>query len=345
MPKYAFFPGCVSRGGCPELYPAARRVCDRLGIELEELVGASCCGAGVLQEKGQLLGDVLNARTFAMAEFMGLPILTICSTCQGVMSQANKRLKDDPEYLAKVNSHLAEEYLEYQGTAVIKHLLWVVIEDVGLDTLKRHVTRPLTHLRVAPFYGCYILRPSDALGFDENPERQTSLETVIETLGGEVVDFSGKSRCCGFPLLTINEPNSVAMVAKHTIEASDLGADAMVTPCPLVPPEPGRLPAQGHGASAAQDKPAYPPLAPAYRHGHGYRPQGPGLATPHHHAPESGQEASRLGLDGHCDGSRGGCHHLLVSLTSLVATHSNPRLPGDTIYSVITPGPGRRPCA
>ena len=233
MPKYAFFPGCVSRGGCPELYPAARRVCDRLGIELEELVGASCCGAGVLQEKGQLLGDVLNARTFAMAEFMGLPILTICSTCQGVMSQANKRLKDDPEYLAKVNSHLAEEYLEYQGTAVIKHLLWVVIEDVGLDTLKRHVTRPLTHLRVAPFYGCYILRPSDALGFDENPERQTSLETVIETLGGEVVDFSGKSRCCGFPLLTINEPNSVAMVAKHTIEASDLGADAMVTPCPL----------------------------------------------------------------------------------------------------------------
>ena len=233
MPKYAFFPGCVSRGGCPELYPAARRVCNRLGIELEELVGASCCGAGVLQEKGQLLGDVLNARTFAMAEFMGLPILTICSTCQGVMSQANKRLKDDPEYLAKVNSHLAEEYLEYQGTAVIKHLLWVVIEDVGLDTLKRHVTRPLTHLRVAPFYGCYILRPSDALGFDENPERQTSLETVIETLGGEVVDFSGKSRCCGFPLLTINEPNSVAMVAKHTIEASDLGADAMVTPCPL----------------------------------------------------------------------------------------------------------------
>ena len=233
MPKYAFFPGCVSRGGCPELYPAARRVCDRLGIELEELVGASCCGAGVLQEKGQLLGDVLNARTFAMAEFMGLPILTICSTCQGVMSQANKRLKDDPEYLANVNSHLAEEYLEYQGTAVIKHLLWVVIEDVGLVTLKRHVTRPLTHLRVAPFYGCYILRPSDALGFDENPERQTSLETVIETLGGEVVDFSGKSRCCGFPLLTINEPNSVAMVAKHTIEASDLGADAMVTPCPL----------------------------------------------------------------------------------------------------------------
>ena len=233
MPKYAFFPGCVSRGGCPELYPAAMQVCEKLGIELEELTGASCTGAGVLQEKNQLLGDVLNARTFAMAEVTGLPIMTICSTCQGVMSQANKRLKDDPEYLAKVNSHLAEESLEYKGTAVIKHLLWVIIEDVGLEALRGHITNPLTHLRVAPFYGCYILRPSDALGFDENPERQTSLETVIETLGGQVVDFSGKTRCCGFPILTINEPNSMAMVAKHTTEALDLGADAMVTPCPL----------------------------------------------------------------------------------------------------------------
>ena len=233
MPKYAFFPGCVSRGGCPELYPAAMQVCQRLGIELEEMTGASCTGAGVLQEKNQFLGDVLNARTFAMGEKMGLPIMTICSTCQGVMSQANKRLKDDPEYLAKVNAELAEEGLEYKGTAVPKHLLWVLIEDIGLDNIKNHVTRPLTHLRIAPFYGCYILRPTDALGFDENPQRKTSLETIIEALGGQVVDFPGKSRCCGFPILTINERNSVAMVANHTSEAVDLGAEAMVTPCPL----------------------------------------------------------------------------------------------------------------
>ncbi len=233
MVKYAFFPGCVSRGGCPELYPAAMRVCDKLGIELEELTGASCTGAGVLQEKNQFLGDVLNARTFAMAEGLGLPIMTICSTCQGVMSQANKRLVDDPEHRARVNAELSDEGLEYKGTAVIKHLLWVIIEDVGLETLRSHVTAPLSHLRVAPFYGCYILRPSNALGFDENPQRQTSLESVIEALGGEVVDFPGKARCCGFPILTINERNSVAMVAKHTAEAVDLGADAMVTPCPL----------------------------------------------------------------------------------------------------------------
>lgn len=231
--KVAFFPGCVSRGGCPELYSATTSVCVKLGIELIELSGASCTGAGVLQEKNQFLGDVLNARTFAMSENLGLPIMTICSTCQGVMNQANKRLRDDCDYLGRVNDVLAEEGLEYKGTATVKHLLWIIVEDIGLATLAKLVTRPLTHLRVAPFYGCYIVRPADVLGFDDNPERQTSLEEVISAIGGQVVDFPGKTRCCGFPILTINERNSVAMVAKHTSEASDLGADAMVTPCPL----------------------------------------------------------------------------------------------------------------
>ena len=231
--RYAFFPGCVSRGGCPELYPTATLICQRLGIGIQEMPGASCTGAGVLQEKNQLLGDALNARTFAMAEQLDLPILTICSTCQGVMSQANRRMTQDPEYLAEINSHLAEEGLEYRGTTVIKHLLWVLIEDYGLDELTRAITRPLHGIRMAPFYGCYIVRPSDALDFEGHPERQTSLERLIETLGATVVDFAGKTRCCGFPILTTNEKNSMAMVAKHTSDVKDLGADVMVTPCPL----------------------------------------------------------------------------------------------------------------
>ena len=231
--KYAFFPGCVSQGGCPELYPAAKLICERLGIELDEIRGWTCSGAGVLQEKNQLFGDTLNARMLAKAEQMGLTILTICSTCQGVMSQANHRLTTDPEYLARVNSFLVEEGIEYKGTADVKHLLWVLIEDYGMDKLTEQVTRPLGNVRLAPFYGCYIVRPTEALGIEEHPERQTSLETLIQTLGATAVDFSGKTRCCGFPILTINEKNSMAMVGKHTSEAKDLGADAMVTPCPL----------------------------------------------------------------------------------------------------------------
>ncbi|MSQ40964.1 MAG: heterodisulfide reductase [Dehalococcoidia bacterium] len=231
--KYAFFPGCVARGGTPELYMSTVQVCRGLGIELEEMVSASCTGAGVLQEKNRKLGDTLNARNFALAERIGLPIMTICSTCQGVMSQANKRLREDAGYLAEINEVLAEEGLEYKGTTEVKHLLWILLEDVGVEALKRHVVRSIKGLRIAPFYGCYMLRPSDALGFGERPERQHALETLIALVGAEVVDFPGKSRCCGFPILTINERNSLRMVAKHTGEAKDLGADAMVTPCPL----------------------------------------------------------------------------------------------------------------
>ena len=233
--RYAFYPGCVARGACPELYAATVEVCARLGIELdiESMQSASCTGSGVLQEKNERLADTLNARNFALAERSGLPLMTICSTCQGVMAQANKRLIDNPDYLAEVNADLAEEGLEYKGTAEPRHLLWVLLEDVGLDKLKSMVVRPLKGFKAAPFYGCYIVRPSNALGFDEHPERQDSLEQIIDAVGAEVVDFPGKTLCCGFPILTINESNSVKMVANHTLDAKGRGADAMVTPCPL----------------------------------------------------------------------------------------------------------------
>ena len=109
--KYAFYPGCVARGATPELYDATIEVCARLGIDLDidSMRSASCTGSGVLQEKNERLADTLNARNFALAERSGHPLMTICSTCQGVMSQANKRLTDRPEYLAELNADLAEE--------------------------------------------------------------------------------------------------------------------------------------------------------------------------------------------------------------------------------------------
>ncbi len=231
--KYAFFPGCVSKGACPELYQSVMQVYPKLGINLEELHTASCTGAGVLQEKDPKLGDVLNARTFALAEQHNLPIMTICSTCQGVMSQANHRLTTRPAYLEDINRILGEEGLTYRGTTTVKHFLWILLEDIGEETLRRHITQPLTGLKAAPFYGCYIQRPTEALGFDHHSDRGRSLERIIELLGAQVVDFPGKTRCCGFPILTINEKNSLTMVATHTHDAKSHGADIMVTPCPL----------------------------------------------------------------------------------------------------------------
>jgi len=235
MKKFAFYPGCVSRGACPELFDSTVAVCKRLGIELihEPLEGASCTGAGVLQEKNQKLGDTLNARTFAMVEKTGLPLLTICSTCQGVMAQANHRLRSDKNYLDEINRDLADENLQYSGSVEPKHLLWVLFEDIGVEYVKSQFTRSLKGFKFAPFYGCYIVRPSDVLALDANPDRKNSLEQIIEATGAELVDFPGKTACCGFPILLINETNSTKMVGNHTLSAKRKGADAMVTPCPL----------------------------------------------------------------------------------------------------------------
>jgi len=165
---------------------------------------------------------------------MGLPMMTICSTCQGVFGQANLRLQD-PEYRAKINrEYLADEGLEYHGTTDIKHLLWVVMEDYGADKLKSMVSKPLTGLKVSPFYGCFLRRPPEVVTpTKEYNARKTYLEKLIDIVGAELADISGKGKCCGFPVLTANEESSLGMTAKHTGEAKGKGADCMVTPCPL----------------------------------------------------------------------------------------------------------------
>jgi succinate dehydrogenase / fumarate reductase cytochrome b subunit len=230
--KYAFYPGCVSRGGCPELYPAAVKVAEKLDLELQELTDVGCTGAGVLSRD---VSDPINARTFAKAEQQGLStLMTICSTCQGVMSQANHRMQNDPSYREQINkTYLADEGLEYRGTLEIKHLLWVLMEDYGVDNLKAKLVRQLTGLKVAPFYGCYLRRPTDIMAPKGFAGRKTYLEDLIGLVGAQVVDFGGKSKCCGFPILTANEDNSMRMVSDHTGEAKEKGADCMVTPCPL----------------------------------------------------------------------------------------------------------------
>ena len=227
---YAFYPGCVSRGGCPELYPAAMMVAEKLGLKMQELPAVGCTGAGVLPIG---ISDPINARTFAKAEQLGLPIMSICSTCQGVMSQANHRLKSDPDYRARINQeHLAEEGLEYKGTTDIKHLLWVIMEDYGIEEFKKLVVQPLTGVKLAPFYGCLLRRP-DIMEPPEFSGRKRYLEDMIEAVGAEVTDFAGKGKCCGFPIVSSNLENSLAMSGGWTSEAKSKGADAMVTPCPL----------------------------------------------------------------------------------------------------------------
>lgn len=231
--RYAFYPGCVAKGGAPELYQSTHAVANKLGIELEELREAACTGAGVLSERNPELADTLNARTFAMAEKLGLPLMNICSTCHGVMSQSNARLRKDPAYLERVNHHLAPEGLHYSGNTEIKHLLWVIMEDIGIERVKELVVNPLGDLSAAPFYGCYIVRPTWVLGYDEKPQRKHYLEDLIQALGAHSVEYQGYNMCCGFPILTMNRESSLKMTGTHLLEAQTKGADCMVTPCPL----------------------------------------------------------------------------------------------------------------
>lgn len=230
--KYALYPGCAAKGATPELYQSTMAIIGRLGIQVVELDAAACCGAGVVGEADPDAALAINARTFAQAERLGLDVMTICGTCQGVMGSANKRLKTEPGLLERVNHVLNRDGLSYSGKVQVKHLLWIVVREVGLHRLRQEVHVSMDNFRIAPFYGCYILRPSWDLGFDD-PENPTSLEKVIRTVGGEPVTYAGRTKCCGFPIILEQEAIAVAMAGSHMKEAKEEGADFMVTPCPL----------------------------------------------------------------------------------------------------------------
>ena len=171
--KVAYWPGCVSRGFTPELHGAMARIAPMLDLELVELDRASCCGAGVIAEHNQELADTLNARTFALAQQVdGAELMmNICSTCQGAQTECQERLDANADYREHVNRHLADDGLQYEKGLTNKNLLWLLVEDMGLDEVRSRVKRPLTDLRVGPFYGCYIVRPTDRLGIDRDHPR------------------------------------------------------------------------------------------------------------------------------------------------------------------------------
>lgn len=231
--KYALFTGCVAKGAGRELLAATVYAAERLGIQLEDMKDATCCGAGVIQEDNPVLADALNARTFALAEERGTDIMTICGTCQGVMRHAQIKMANDPKHMEKVNAELKKDTgRTYAGRVKVKHFYQIIQEDYGLDNLARRVTRKLSGLKVAPFYGCYVLRPHE-YSDTKVPDRPDYLEKLIEAVGGTVVDYPQKQKCCGFPILMPNKTNSLQLSGNAILGALEAGADCLMTPCPL----------------------------------------------------------------------------------------------------------------
>jgi succinate dehydrogenase / fumarate reductase cytochrome b subunit len=234
--RVAYWPGCVSRGFTPELHGSMAKVAPLLDIDLVELDRACCSGAGVIAEHNQELADTLNARTFALAQRVdGAELMmNICSTCQGAQSECQERLDANAEYRSHINENISAEGLQYEKGLTNKNFLWLLVEEIGLDELRSRVRRPLTDLKVGPFYGCYIVRPIDRLGIDsvERP-RDKYLGMVIEALGGTVIEYAGSHKCCGFPIITMNKDASLKQAGRHLGDAVDADADCLVTPCPL----------------------------------------------------------------------------------------------------------------
>ncbi len=210
-------------------------VAPKLGLNLVQLDRGSCTGAGVLAEHNQELTDTLNGRTFALAqkvdqaEFM----MNICSTCQGAQSESQERLDANAEYRHTVNHTLAQFGLSYEKGIVNKNFLWVLVEDIGLDTLKSLVVKPLTDLKVARSTAATSCVRPIASASTRTTRATHYLPLVIEALGGTVIDYAGSHKCCGFPIITMNKEASLKQAGTHLTDGQNAGADALVTPCPL----------------------------------------------------------------------------------------------------------------
>ncbi|MBD2280526.1 MAG: heterodisulfide reductase [Dolichospermum sp. DEX189] len=235
--KYAYYPGCVAQGACRELYISTQSLTQALGIELVELKKASCCGSGTFKEDSQLLEDTVNARNIALAESLNLPLLTHCSTCQGVLGHVDERLKEcqstNPDYLNKVNGLLQKEGCSpYRGSTEVKHLLYALVADYGLEEITQRVTKKLSGLKCAAFYGCYLLRAQKSMPYDD-PFKPEAMENVFRAVGATPVYYRGRTQCCGWPLSSYATTESFQMAGNHIQEALNNGADCIVTPCPL----------------------------------------------------------------------------------------------------------------
>ncbi|MDD2450796.1 CoB--CoM heterodisulfide reductase iron-sulfur subunit B family protein [Sulfurovum sp.] len=234
--KYALFTGCTAKQSTPELLSSTLAVAEKLGIEITILEEASCCGASHLQDFDEFLAHVLNARNICYAEKHGLTMITICNTCQLNSQMTKHALDSNPDLKARVNEKLAEVGLEYKGTSEIKHFLYALIDDYGLDAIKDKVVTPLSRFNIAPFYGCHNIRPSELHEHSnggENPYVPTSLDRLIEALEGHPVDYSSKNKCCGFHVELQANHTSEVLTGNALIDAIDNNADMMVTPCPL----------------------------------------------------------------------------------------------------------------
>jgi len=230
--KYALFLGCFIPVRLPQLEAVARSVLPRLGVELVDVDGFSCCPEPVGFLTDRITGLALAARNISLAEEAGLDILTLCNGCTYTLRRANETLKSDAALRERVNEVLRETGHEFRGSVDVRHFAQVLGGRMGLEGVRSAVKKPLTGLRVACHTGCHILSPPGVMDFDD-PIDPVALDHLVSALGAEPVDWDKKTGCCGWTLTNYGDRESANGLLGAKLGAMHAaGADCSSVICP-----------------------------------------------------------------------------------------------------------------
>jgi heterodisulfide reductase subunit B len=229
MKYYSYFPGCSAEAAASPLGLSVPPVARQLDMDLVELEDWNCCGSTPYGSVNKLEATCMAARNLALAEKTGLDLVTPCSNCFVILHSANNHLKELPSFRQQVNEALAAANLKYSGGVRVRHLAEVLYSDITPEVIGAKVTRSLKGLKVAPYYGCQLVRPD---GFDD-PESPHSLDELVASLGADVVSWELKAHCCGSSLIMPEQEVALELVNKLLRNAQENGAQCLVTPCPL----------------------------------------------------------------------------------------------------------------
>ncbi|MBR7137085.1 MAG: CoB--CoM heterodisulfide reductase iron-sulfur subunit B family protein [Clostridia bacterium] len=229
--KATYFPGCTLRTKAKDLDVWARKCAEVLGITLEEPADWQCCGGVFSMANDEIASKLAAVRALKAARDASQPLVTVCSACHNVLKQTNHAMQTDVVFASRVNNYMADE-APYAGETQVLHYLELLRDTVGFDELAKKVVKPLTGKKIAPYYGCLLLRPSKVMQMDD-PENPQIMEDFLRAIGAEPVFFGRRNECCG-GYLSLEDAAAAKKNSTLVMDsAAGNGAELMVTACPL----------------------------------------------------------------------------------------------------------------
>ncbi|MBN1516519.1 CoB--CoM heterodisulfide reductase iron-sulfur subunit B family protein [Candidatus Sumerlaeota bacterium] len=227
--KYAFFPGCSLESTAWDFDKSTRAMCQALDIELTDIPDWTCCGSTPAHSSNASLATALPAMNLQKAREMGLEVMAACASCYARLRTANHKVKTDEQERERVKTITGAAYA---GETPVRHVLDVLVNEYTVERVRSRISKPLSGLRVASYYGCLLSRPPEVVAFD-NPEHPTCMDELIDAAGGEPVDWPYKTECCGASL-SLSNANIVGRLSHRLLAmAVEAGADCIAVACPL----------------------------------------------------------------------------------------------------------------